>query len=262
MYFKLLPEHIKEAIVKLTKDDVFQQRFATDEELDKIEAMKINYQEEALMIEAILNNSIVINNIEIPLLTPAKWAYLWTLRSPIVYENEKISYLDIDIFTYILFKGTSHRKTDLITNAAGFCQSINLDYETAIAIIKKIIQISFRPLNLFPEIGDGGGQLIFDADWLTLTVARVHNVTGYTPEYILHNLSLSAVCYYFAQYSRINGVKNIYRRTDEEVLILQMERSVDLICDRLIELNVFSPSERLKYRMIMLTPPDSVKTGK
>jgi len=38
-----------------------------------------------------------------------------------------------------------------------------------------------------------------------------------------------------------------------------MERSVDLICERLIELKVFPPEECNKWRTVMLTPPTDCK---
>lgn len=141
-----------------------------------------------------------------------------------------------------------------MVNAAGFCENIlKMSYEDAAVIICELIKLSFKPLKLFPATG-GTEKLIFDADWITSIITKVHKVTGYSPEYILNELSLTACCYYFAQYARLQGSNNIHRRTDEEILILQMKRSVDLICDRLIELNVFTKEERSKYRKIMLTP--------
>jgi hypothetical protein len=45
MYFSKLPENIKDAIVKLTTDDVFQERFGTDAILDEIDSMKVDKAE-------------------------------------------------------------------------------------------------------------------------------------------------------------------------------------------------------------------------
>lgn len=72
----------------------------------------------------------------------------------------------------------------------------------------------------------------------------------------MNEMSITACCYYFAQYRRLQGDDTIYKRTDEEILIMQMERSVELICDRLIELNIIQEDERTKYKKIMCTPPE------
>lgn len=80
---------------------------------------------------------------------------------------------------------------------------------------------------------------------------------GYNPSYILRKLSLSACCYYFAQFRRAQGDQLIFKRTDEEILQLQMERSVELICDRLVELEVFPIAEYGKWKQVMITPPDN-----
>lgn len=102
MYFKLLPEHIKEAIVKLTKDEEFQHRFATDEILDKIDDMKINHAEEYQLLLSIFGKKHVIENIELPFITPGIWSFLWSIKSPIVFAEE-ITNIDVDIFMYVLF---------------------------------------------------------------------------------------------------------------------------------------------------------------
>lgn len=156
--------------------------------------------------------------------------------------------------------GISSKLEDILVNAENYSKKVlKLDYEKAKTYIKILISFAFKPLKLFPY-SNSDSQLMFDADWLTSIISKVHITTGYSPDYIINQMSLSAACYYFAQWARLQGSNNIHRRTDEEILILQMERSVDLICERLIELNVFPKEDRLKYRMIMLTPPDTIKS--
>lgn len=97
---------------------------------------------------------------------------------------------------------------------------------------------------------------MFDADWITSLVARVHSVTGESPTKIMNEMSLTAACYYFAQYARMNGDETIYKRSAEEILIEQDKRAVEMICERLIELNVIQREEYFKYYKIMTTNPD------
>ena len=119
------------------------------------------------------------------------------------------------------------------------------------------IRTAFRPLNLFPKRHvDGKAKVVFDADWITSLVARVHTVTGESPEKIMNEMSLTAACYYFAQAARMNGDETIYKRSDEEILIAQDRRAVELICERLIELKVIKQEDYFKYFTIMTTDPE------
>ena len=75
----------------------------------------------------------------------------------------------------------------------------------------------------------------------------------------MNELSLTAACYYFAQYRRMNGSDKIFKRTDEEILILEDRRACEMIVDRLIEKGVFPAEEREKWFKEISTPPKSKK---
>ena len=97
----------------------------------------------------------------------------------------------------------------------------------------------------------------YDADWLTLLVAKVHQITGYTPEVIIRNMSLNEVCYYFVQYVRLNGdPQNIYRRSPEEICKLIEYRTCEIVCERLVEVGTIHEEEKQKYIDIMLKNPN------
>jgi len=69
-------------------------------------------------------------------------------------------------------------------------------------------------------------------------------------------MSLTSACYYFAQYARMNGDDTIYKRSEDEILLAQDRRAVELICERLVELNIIPQSEYFKYLTIMTTKPE------
>lgn len=260
MYFSKLPENIKAAIVDLTNDEVFQERFGKDKILDEIDSLKVDKTEQFQMLLQMFGQDLVINGLPYPPMTLAVWSFLWVSESPVL-KNTQISNLDLDMAFYLLYSGVENFDVkEVIQKSHNFCKEIlNLQTQEAMSILSKIVEIAFKPLKLFPQTGTPGGKLLFDADWLSNIVTKVHTVTGYNPEHIMNKLSLTACCYYFAQWCRMQGADNIYRRTDEEILILQMERSVDLICERLIQLEVFPPEERNKWRTVMLTPPIECK---
>lgn len=191
-------------------------------------------------------------------ITPAKWAYLWATSSPFIVNGKEPTLLDVDYFLYVLDNGIEEGDVVLSFNRSlGYTKKLNISYEEGIKIIINSIRVAFRPLNLFPKRqGNTNRKPMFDADWITSLVARVHSVTGESPKEIMNEMSLTAACYYFAQYARMNGDDTIYKRSEEEILIAQDRRAVEMICERLIELNVIQREEYFKYYKIMTTNPD------
>ena len=122
-------------------------------------------------------------------------------------------------------------------------------------IILELVRMAFKALNLFPTMKHNSSKNVFDPDWLTMLVAKVHSVTGVSPEYAMTQMSISSCCYYFAQFARINGDKSVYRRDDEEILIMEDRRACELIIERLVELKVIPEEERDKWFMEISTPP-------
>lgn len=258
MYFKTLPKHIQTAISNLTKDEIFQERFRTDKRLDEIDEMKENLDEEYQSFLALMNQKIKINDREVFCITPAMWTFLYVCSSPFVDSEKTPSTSDVDIFMYILENGLNEFDTiELFMKSIDYCKKNGIDLKTAVDIILLSIKIAFRPLKLFPKMTGGSTKPVYDCDWITCLVSKVHAVTGYSPDYIMKELSLTSACFYFAQHRRILGDDTIYKRTDEEILLLQDDRCCEMICDRLIELEVFPPEEKQKWKREMITPPNN-----
>ena len=258
MIFNTLPKHIQDAIFNLTKDDTFQERFRTDKILDEIDDMKENLDEEYQSFLALMNKKIKIKNREVYLLTPAMWTFLYICQSPFTDSSKTPSTSDVDIFMYILDNGLTELDTvELLMKSIDYCKKSEIDLNTAVDIIILSIKIAFRPLKLFPRICGNNLKPTYDCDWITCLVSKVHAVTGYSPDYIMKELSLTSACYYFAQHRRLLGDDSIYKRTDEEILLLQDERCCEMICDRLIELQVFPPEEKQKWKKEMMTLPNN-----
>ena len=255
MFFKNLPDYIKKEIIKLASDDEFQERFGSDKRLDEIDEMKINMVEEHQLLQLLLKNTLTINDKIFKALTPVIWSYLWVIESPFVKVDKNVSNVDVDIFFYLLEHGVGDLDPVRITSESlqFTSRSIQISYEDAVDIIYRMIRLSFKPLSMFPKT-TSSEENFYDADFLTALIAKVHSVTGYTPEYILNEMSMTAVCYYFVQVSRLNGSQNIKRQTPEEILIMQDYRASELVIDRLIEKGVIQPEEREKYLKIITTP--------
>lgn len=258
MYFKTLPKHIQDAILALTTDDEFQKRFGTDHILNELDEQKFNRPEQLRIFKLLLNGKITIFDVEVKGITPAMWSYLWIIDSPFVTgTKQEPSAVDIDIFMYTLMNDCEeYDPVATVTNSLAYCSKNGIDYNKAIEIILTSIKLAFKPLNMFPRVHSVGNHLLYDSDWLTSTVARVNTVTGYSPEKIMKQLPLTAVCYYFAQYARINGNDGIYKRTPDQLLIAQDERCCQLIVDRLVEKQVIPECDRNKFLKEIMYMPD------
>lgn len=263
MNFTHLPDDVKKAIVALTADQEFQDRFAKDKILDQLEAEKYNIQDQYFALLTVLNGKFVIGQYEANAITPAIWSFLYISKSPFVVNTSKIAVADVDFVLYLLAKGldeAGESPEQIYMNSIGFCQKNGINVYQAAKTILDLVKISFRPLKMFPvQKSTMKEQPRFDADWLTGIVAKVHQVTGLTPKQIINQMSLTECCYYFAQYSRMNSTQEIHMRSDEEILKAMGQRTVDLILQRLLEINIIKNDDVQKYRLIMNTPVKSVE---
>lgn len=264
MNFTHLPENVKQAVINLTKDKEFQKRFAEDSVLDELEKEKYNPQDQYYALLTVLNGKFVIGQYEVNAITPAIWSFLYITQSPFVTGDiTKISSSDVDYILYILSKGLDEAGSSpdqILNNSIGFCQINGINIVEAAKTIFDLIKMSFRPLKMFPVCGAiAQTQPRFDADWLTGIAAKVHQVTGLTPKQIIHEMSLTECCYYFAQYSRMNSTQEIQMRSDEQIMIQMSKRTVELILERLLQINIIETKDVQKYRKIMNTPENSVE---
>lgn len=245
MNFKNLNKDVKQGIKALTIDAEFQNRFATDKILDELDAQKFNRAQELRLLTLLFQQKITLCDVEVNAITPKIWSFIWILDTGFTNAKKEISQIDIDMIMYVLQNPIeSFDLTKILSFSVGYCKKNQIYYDTAINIIAQSIRLSFKPLNMFPKSNIVGNQIMYyDVDWLTSTVAKVHAVTGLKPTKIM-NMSLTAVCYYFAQYARINGAQNIYRRSPEEILIAQDQRCCELIVQRLIENGVITEEQR------------------
>ena len=87
MVFSSLPQNIQVAIYHLTTDEEFQKRFGDDKTLDQLEDLKYDPFIEYCELQLLMHNKLSICNVELEPLTLSLWAYLYTIKSPIVNEE-------------------------------------------------------------------------------------------------------------------------------------------------------------------------------
>lgn len=265
MFFKELPDNIKKAIKELTKDQVFQARFSEDKKLDDLDAEKYDPTKVYPDFLSFLGHRRVFGKSSLRPITPIVWCFLWCLDNPIVINDSKRepTQADIDLFFYLLENGVQDIPlVDIVTNAAGYCERMGMSEEVIANALSILVSEAFAPLKMFPATNDrlvGEDILPFDADWMSGMISKVHEVTGYTPDFIMNKMSMTGVCYYFVQYARMQGTKGIERRTPQEIMEAQDHRASELICDYLIEKGIMTHDERDDILTKMTTPPENDK---
>lgn len=248
MLFAKLPQNIQIQIYNLTTDQEFQKRFGEDEKLDQLEDLKYDAFIEYCEGQLLLHNKLKFSDIEFEAMTIGLWMYLYTIKSPIVTDEDNISRLDVDLFFYLLqTKDFSDSMQKLVVKSLNYCQNVlHINLKTAAEILHKIIRINFRVLNMFPRIkAECRGS--FNADWITSIATKVAQVSSYSTQEIYKDISFCEVYYLFAQYCRQQGSQSIYLRTEEEIQIEIDLRATELVVERLIEKGVIKDTERDYY---------------
>lgn len=262
MYFKHLKDNIKEALKDLPKDAEFQKRFSEDPVLDSLDAEKFDPAKVYPDLLSFCGFRRPFAKTALKPITPLMWAFLWAVDNPIVKTSKKeVKQTDVDLFFYLLENGvTDTPLTDLITRSIGYCASIGLSEEVQVNAVNILISEAFGPLKMFPSqpktqlVGEEGP--VFDVDWLSSMICKVHQATGHSPEYIMKSMSMTAVCYFYVQWCKDQGAKGIDRRTSREIIEAQDRRASELVVDRLIEKGVVKPEERAAIIEEMTTYPE------
>ena len=204
MNFRQLPIELQYEIAKLPADEQFQQRFGTDEKLLQLEQLKYDPVIEYNQVQLAFHNKIRIRReqyfqpedsnktfiqkviaffhkkeklseyVYFEPITLGLWSFLYTLKSPIVFNNEQLTSVDVDLFYYLLQeKDFDSPPEQLFLKSLNYCgRVLHISQKQAIDIIQKLIKVSFRVLNMFPRI-KLQEKPVFNLDWLTSIVTKV-----------------------------------------------------------------------------------------
>ena len=257
MYYRELPLEIQQAIKALTRDEVFQNRFSNDKVLDDLDAEKYDPSLCYTELCCLINVPIFIDDKPYNPVSLLQYVYLWCIQNPLIKNGSReLTEIDLDIFFYTLDNKIDCDAVSLASKAVGEIKRRGLELEAAKETAQYLIALSFQPLKMFPQTAtvEGSVEVAFDVDWLTSIIAKVQNVTGYSPEKIM-NMPLNTCCYYYIQWCRIQGVKDISKRTSEEILQSQSERTDVLVTERLIELGVIKEEDKQEFLEKIKTPP-------
>lgn len=248
MKFSDVPFEVQIHIEQLVRDKVFQQRFATDEILDQLDALKYDPFIQYNQIQLIMHNKIKLYGVQFEPMTLGLWSYLYTIKSPFVLNEEKYTTIDLDIFLYLLqTKNYNLELNELIMKSMNYSsQVLNLTQQQTVSVVQKLFKITLRVLNMFPRL-QAEKKAVFNADWITSLVTKVVQVSSYSTQELYKDISMCEVYYLFAQYCREKGSEAIFLRTEEEILAEEDLRATTLVVERLIELGHIDQANKQYY---------------
>ena len=248
MRFSEVPFEVQVHIQQLQRDKVFQQRFATDEVLDQLDALKYDPYIQYNQVQLILHNKLKFYGVQFEPITLGLWSFLYTLKSPLVFDDNKITMIDVDLFFYLLqTKDFNSDLKTLLKKSMNYSSTVlKLESSQAISIVERMFKVSFRVLNMFPRL-QINKDVVFNADWITSLVTKVKQVSSYSTQELYKDVSICEVYYLFAQYCREKGSEAIFLRTEDEILAEQDLRATTLVVERLIELGHIEEANKQYY---------------
>lgn len=189
-------------------------------------------------------------------LTIDVWTTLWVFDSPFTLDSDKITEADIDLFLAAVNASNLDDFEALAKSSINYCKNLNITYDLGKSICYALINLAFAPLRLFPKTikKTEGGIPLYDEDWISSIVSKVHAQTGMSPERIMKTMTMNAACMWFVDWTRMQGQKNIGRKSNEEIVYQMDLRANALIVDRLIEKGVIKEEDREYYEIAMRSP--------
>ena len=223
-----------EQLRQLAASGEFQELLQNDEHIKKLEALKYNPRDEYIALSDVLGWNPMFRSLKLNRLTPALWAFLWTLRSPYTQEEMyKADELDTDIFLYLLtvdLREGDVSPKKIVIAAIGFCRKHGICWQEARAWLCERVHFAFRAGGMLPRTDSWSDNAhVFDADWLTFFCSIVAQETREKVSVVMYDMGLGSCCYYFIQALRKkNKKRRICKRTDAELCKQIYEYSLQL----------------------------------
>ena len=204
-------------ILYAMQDDAFQEILKSDEVLNALEDEKNNKQMQYFQLVSIIFKRFKVAGLSCIPITPAIWSFLYCMGNKIVLGG-KVGKDDIDQMIYLLHFGMQKIDENFLYQAHGYCDANQIDYQYALSELLTMIELTFRPLQMFPQTGINGQDVRFNVDWLTKIVGMACRICNKTSAQVMFNLSLCQALYYVVQFCRGNDPENnIKRRNSDQI---------------------------------------------
>lgn len=214
----------KQQLRILADSEEFQKIIAADPVLDFLETLQYNERDEILNLQETLGFPVHFGELTVSPLTPAKWAFLWSKKSPYTRVQDILK-KDAVYFLAVL-------KADKLTDIPSL-EEIRKQASTPVTELHEQIltylRRCFSPLQLLPSQKDKKNELYFDPDWLN-RVCSIAAQESHTPILqVMEQMTMNQVCWLYIDYRRKFDRHNaIRRRHSAEIAKRMMDRALEL----------------------------------
>ena len=217
---------------ELASDQDFQSIIDSDEVLDDLDAQKYDEQRELFALNWFLGLApVAVGNLPLRPLTPAKWAFLWSIGNSYTRKKTDCKPVDADVFLYVMAKDLRDlgcTVPELPVRAAGTAAAAGLSFQKAHEEIDFLISVAFLPLQLLPP-PQPQDEDRYDTEWLADLVSIVAKVSGEKASYILHEMPLTSACAYVVSARKEVDTKHeVGRRASSQIAEDIMSRAYEL----------------------------------
>jgi hypothetical protein len=172
----------------------FQALIASDSVLAELDASRIDYALEGLLLWDAIGGLTEICGMKVSPITPAIWSNLWLLRNPLA-TGKKPEFQDVCEAVYMLTHSVADTAAeDFAERAKKYAEEVSLTPEIAPDVWGELcgmVKTAFSPLKMLPQT-QGNGEPVFDADWLLSVCSVVANEAGITLRDAALNFPLSS----------------------------------------------------------------------
>lgn len=187
--------------------------------------------------------------------------FLWCIQNPIIKSTKTREVNDIDMMIFLYASQcpdfNPQDMNNIVMNAKLWFISTGISIPEATNAVNILVTLAFQPLEMFPPSPEqqlvGEKEIRFDSDWCASMISTVHLASGLLPNEIL-KMSVAACGWYYIQWCKQQGVKNIGRKSTAEVIYEMDIRCNEMIVDRLIEKDIIKPEERDYYLECLKSP--------
>jgi len=201
----------------------FQQILSDDPLLDELDRARIDTSEEFFSVCEFLGSPLTVCGLTVQPVTPALWAFLWSIENSYAYRAHTIIEWDTDIFLRLLHEGFRRiegTKDEIIGSSRGYCRKMGVDPDAARTDLLDLVRRTFRPLAMLPPamISSTSEPAAFDADWLISISSVAAVMANMKIRDAAFNLPLSSCYWLWISRLREHDDKNkIRRRTSDEL---------------------------------------------
>lgn len=172
----------------------FQALIASDSVLAELDASRIDYALEGLLLWDAIGGLTEICGMKVSPITPAIWSNMWLLRNPLA-TGKAPEFADVCEAVYMLTHSVADTAAeDFAERAKKYAEEVSLTPEIAPDVWHELcdmVETAFSPLKMLPQT-QGNGEPVFDADWLLSVCSVVSNEAGITLRDAALNFPLSS----------------------------------------------------------------------